>query len=127
MPDAYPLLDRLGALLLEGGWAVEIIGHTDNRSAKEKGFQSNWELSVLMATSVLKYWVLNCGLNAQKITAYGCGGSRPIASNETRESRAKNRRIELVIEDAIPDYVKRIYERKSRGIFSYKKFDFRIF
>jgi hypothetical protein len=48
-------------------------------------------------------------------------------SNDTQKSRAHNRRVEIVLHFNAPPYIKRIYQKASKGIFVYKKFDFKVF
>jgi len=122
-----PFLNRLGSFINRADYAVEIIGHTDGGSSQEKGYKSNWEQSALMAMEVLKYFVSNSQIAAERLTAYGYGGNRPVASNDTVHSRAGNRRVEIVLKYRAPDYVKRIFKKKSSSYFTYKKFDFKIF
>lgn len=125
--SSYPLLNKLCTFIRRGDYPLEIVGHTDNRPAKEKGYTSNWELSVLMAIQVLKYFVEEGGVLPERLTAYGCNSCKPIMSNDTRQSRAQNRRVDIVLRFNAPEYIKRIYRRKPAGIFTYKKFDFRVF
>jgi chemotaxis protein MotB len=60
-------------------------------------FPSNWELSAVRATTVLRYLVRG-GINPERLTATGYGDALPIASNNSLEGRAENRRIEFVLE-----------------------------
>lgn len=122
-----PFLNKLGSFINRADYAVEIIGHTDTGSSQEKGYRSNWVLSALMALEVLKYFVSNSQIAAERLTAYGYGGRRPVASNETVHSRAGNRRVEIVLKYRAPAHVKRIFKKKSSSYFTYKKFDFKIF
>jgi flagellar motor protein MotB len=126
-PAIAPFLNKLGDLVNEKDYPVEIIGHTDVGAAQDKGYKSNWELSTLMAVRVLKYLVSKSKIAPERLTAYGYGDSRPIASNDTVHSRAQNRRVEIVLKYSAPDYVKRIFKKRSPGFFTYKKFDFKIF
>jgi chemotaxis protein MotB len=123
--SAFPLLIKLCDIVRKGDYPVKIVGHTDSRPAENKGFRSNWELSSLMAIQVLKYLVTNGGIDAKRLSAYGRGSTRPVASNDTRESRAQNRRVEVILDFKAPLYVKRIF--KKRGTFTYKNFDFKLF
>ncbi|UCG99978.1 MAG: OmpA family protein [Deltaproteobacteria bacterium] len=125
--SSYPLLDKLSELIKKGDYPVEIVGHTDNRPAKEKGYKSNWELSTLMAIQALRYFVEKGKVPDERLTAYGSGSYRPIASNDTRQSRAQNRRVDMILHYEMPAYVKRIYRKKPRGVFTYKRFDFKVF
>ena len=71
---------------------IEIIGHTDNVGTHEH----NITLSQNRANEVAKY-LINKGINKNRITCIGLGETLPIASNDTEEGRAKNRRTELKI------------------------------
>lgn len=74
-----------------------IEGHTDDSPISTVRFPSNWELSAARAVSVLKIF-LQQGISAEKLSAAGRGEFLPIATNETLEGRALNRRVVLVIE-----------------------------
>jgi hypothetical protein len=80
-----------------------------------------------MALKVLKYFVSDCGVLPGRLTAYGNGSNHPIVSNDTRKSRARNKRVEICLKYNPPAYIKRIFEKKPHGFFTYKKFDFKIF
>ena len=60
-------------------------------------FPSNWELSAVRATTVLKYLVSK-GVAPQRLTATGYGQVMPLMPNTTEENRAQNRRVEFVLE-----------------------------
>ncbi len=77
---------------------VTIEGHTDNVPIKTARFQDNWDLSVLRATEVVRILVWSGEVDPTRLKAAGRGQYQPIASNETRESRAKNRRTEIILE-----------------------------
>jgi len=70
-----------------------IEGHTDSTGSDEV----NDHLSQQRAESVRDYLVANKTLQAEKIVSIGYGSKRPLASNETEEGRAINRRIDVVI------------------------------
>ena len=126
-PAIRPLLDRLGQIINKGSFPVEIAGYTDNVIHPEKMHKSNWELSSIMALKVLKYLVTQCGVLPNRLTAYGCGSNHPVASNESIQSRAQNRRVEIDLKYKAPAYIKRIFRKNPAGFFTYKKFDFKIF
>jgi len=122
-----PLLDKLGQVINKGIFPVEIAGYTDNINRPEKGYKSNWEMSSIMALKVLKYFESQCGVLPNRLTAYGCGSNNPITSNESIQSRAQNRRIEIELKYKAPAYIRRIFKKNPAGFFTYKKFDFKIF
>jgi chemotaxis protein MotB len=81
------------------GQQVVVEGFTDNvpiGPALRERFPSNWELSTARATDVLRYLAAK-GVPSNMLSAQGFGDSRPVASNDTAEGRAKNRRVEIVI------------------------------
>ena len=73
--------------------AITIEGYTDSHGSDQK----NMELSKERADAVSQYLMANMGLDASRISATGYGESRPIATNETKDGRAKNRRIDVII------------------------------
>ncbi|MFA6378386.1 MAG: flagellar motor protein MotB [Candidatus Omnitrophota bacterium] len=76
---------------------VGIEGHTDNVPIKHSGWKSNWELSSARSMSVLHYLIDNQGIEPTRLSATGYGEFNPVASNDTKEGRQKNRRVEIVI------------------------------
>ena len=77
---------------------VDIQGHTDDRPISTPKFASNWELSAIRATTVLRYLIEN-GIFGERLTATGFADLRPVASNYTPEGRRKNRRVEFVLKE----------------------------
>ncbi len=76
---------------------IMIEGHTDNIPIKSSQYDSNWELSFHRAYSVLKILINRLNHTPDTLSATGYGEYRPIASNDTSEGRARNRRIEVNI------------------------------
>ncbi len=76
---------------------VRIEGHTDDRDIQSAVYPSNWELSTARATSVVRYFIENYDISADKLSALGYSEFRPIKPNNTIENRAKNRRVDIVI------------------------------
>jgi len=78
---------------------IVVEGFTDNvpiGPALKQRFPSNWELSTARATDVVRYLAAK-GVPQNLLAAEGFGDTRPVASNDTPEGRAKNRRVEIVI------------------------------
>lgn len=76
---------------------IIISGHTDNVPIHNAQFASNWELSVMRAVNFMKVLLENPKLDPRRFSAKGYGEFKPIASNDTPEGRAKNRRVEILI------------------------------
>jgi OOP family OmpA-OmpF porin len=92
-PDSAGLLDRLTETAMRCPAAnIEIVGHTD--ADGDEGF--NQELSEKRAQAVADYLV-RAGLPAERFRATGHGGTQPLASNDTDDGKAQNRRIEFVV------------------------------
>ena len=72
------------------GRVFEIAGHTDSTGPEAY----NLRLSVRRARAV-KEFLVKCGIEAQRLIPKGYGEDRPLASNETKEGRRKNRRVEV--------------------------------
>ncbi len=103
--EAYSALGKVAQVLKENvpNLKVGIEGHTDDQPIKYSGWKSNWELSAARALSVLHYLVDENGILPQRLSASAYGEYRPVASNDTKEGRQLNRRVEVVI---LPDVTK---------------------
>jgi len=101
--EAYPLMDKVAGILTDNmsQFNVGIEGYTDNQPIRHSGWESNWELSTARALSVLHYLVNEKGLSPERLSAIGFGEYRPVASNDAREGRQQNRRVEIVIQPKI--------------------------
>jgi chemotaxis protein MotB len=77
-------------------------GHTDNVPIKNAKFPSNWELSTARAVEVTKLLIAG-GMKPQVLGAAGYAEADPVASNDTPEGKAQNRRIEIVLEPNLSD------------------------
>jgi len=84
---------------------VAIEGHTDSDPIKHSGWKSNWELSSARALSVLHYFVDEGSVDPSRLSAVAYGEYQPVASNDTKEGKQKNRRVEIVI---LPSHVEKV-------------------
>jgi outer membrane protein OmpA-like peptidoglycan-associated protein len=69
-----------------------VVGHTDNQGKPDY----NLDLSRRRAAAVVRELTLKYGIAADRLSSFGCGFYSPVASNETEDGKAKNRRVELV-------------------------------
>jgi len=94
--EGLRLLEELARRLADSDYPISVEGHTDNIPIRTLRFPSNWELSVARATSVLRY-LASQGIDEKRLRAVGHADTRPVASNDTPEGRAANRRVDLVV------------------------------
>jgi chemotaxis protein MotB len=99
--DGRKVLDKVGGVLnTVKDKNIRIEGHTDNKPITGdllSKYPSNWELSTARATAVARYLQDKDKVDPSRLVAAGYGEFRPVASNDTVESRALNRRIEIVL------------------------------
>lgn len=92
---------KLAGFLAENDYFVSVIGHTDNQKVSPKlakKYPSNWHLAGARAAGAAKYLVSK-GVDPTQLVASSRGQYAPVASNKTREGRAQNRRIQIILRD----------------------------
>jgi len=109
-PGSLTVLRAVADKLRNEPFNLEITGHTDLLPISNSVFASNWELSAVRATSVVRLLAEN-GIAPERMLAIGREASKPIAPNNTPEGRSRNRRVELMILSGLPDTVEEIQVR----------------
>lgn len=98
-PEAFPLLENVGALL--SGLPetfFEIRGHTDNTSlSSDVLYRDNHDLSGKRADAVARFMNQNAEIPLNQFEIIACGSGQPIATNTTEEGRSANRRVEIYV------------------------------
>jgi outer membrane protein OmpA-like peptidoglycan-associated protein len=89
--ESFPVLEILVGLLRKSQMVIEVRGHTDNEGDEKK----NKQLSEDRAKAVVDY-LLSKKINKNRLFYKGFGSLKPLASNDTKEGRQKNRRVEFV-------------------------------
>lgn len=99
------IADELSQLLVfDPPRNIVITGHTDNVPINTNEFESNWDLSVMRAVNFMKEVVAgNEELDSKYFSVKGFGEYNPIASNDTEEGRAKNRRVEVLVQPRVTE------------------------
>ena len=91
------VLRLLTDLLTDDVKSVVVEGHTDDRPIDTERFPSNWELSTARAAASVRFLQENTSeYDPSRFTAVGYGSNHPVATNETRDGRAQNRRVEIL-------------------------------
>jgi chemotaxis protein MotB len=92
----------IASVLAASDFPITVEGHTDNIPIATPQFPSNWELSAMRATTVLRLFN-DGGVGAERLTAIGYGETRPVETNTTVEGRARNRRVSILIDSNRPE------------------------
>ena len=96
-PDALPAIERVAASIIKIPNPVRLEGHTDSRPISTPRFHNNWELSGRRSMALLEILSTRFEVPAGRLSIAGYADYAPIASNETEEGRARNRRVDIVI------------------------------
>jgi chemotaxis protein MotB len=100
--DSAQALRALGVVLKNDTHALQVEGHTDDTKIANALFPSNWELSAVRASSVVRLFV-DSGVAPARLTAVGRAANMPVSANDTPEGKARNRRVTVTILSALPD------------------------
>jgi chemotaxis protein MotB len=96
-PETLPTLRQIAIALGSTPYDLRIEGHTDNIPIHTAEFDSNWELSSTRATRIARIFLDLRTISPDRISAAGYAEFHPVASNDTAEGRAHNRRVDLVV------------------------------
>lgn len=94
-PASLPVLAAIAAALPKRPMRVE--GHTDNVPIHTQQFATNWELSSARATAIARYLLDHHAADPTELAATGYAEFHPVASNDTEEGRARNRRVDIIL------------------------------
>jgi chemotaxis protein MotB len=95
--EAKKSLAAIAQLLVKTPYAINVIGHTDDRPIATHIYPSNWELSTARASAVARYLINEMNIPASQFYITGHAAFRPVRSNDSPRNQAKNRRVEIVI------------------------------
>ncbi|MDY7537994.1 flagellar motor protein MotD [Undibacterium sp. RTI2.1] len=100
--DSNQALTAIASVLKLDSHAIQVEGYTDNLPIKNTNFPSNWELSAVRASTVVRLFTEN-GVDENRMTAVGQGPKMPVGSNDTIDGRARNRRVTVTILAILPE------------------------
>ncbi|MFZ2051679.1 MAG: flagellar motor protein MotB [Solirubrobacteraceae bacterium] len=102
-PAASPLLEKISSLInIDRVHPIAVEGNTDNVPIHTGEFPSNWELSTARASTVVNF-LIGQGVTPSRLSAIGYAEQHPIASNASAVGRARNRRVEIVLQRLYSD------------------------
>jgi len=112
---AKEILGKVAAIVKDKpNFECMVEGHTDNVPIKNPVLQDNWDLSVKRATSIIRVLQNDFGIEPQRLVASGRGEYIPLASNDTAEGRATNRRTRILVLPKIDQFYDMI-EKEMKG------------
>jgi chemotaxis protein MotB len=100
-PDYYPILGIIRETIAKREGAVNVEGHTDDISISTSQFRSNWDLSALRAVTVAQELFIDNVLDSRRFSVTGFADTQPLVPNNSAQNRDRNRRVEIVIRQAI--------------------------
>jgi chemotaxis protein MotB len=98
-PEAIKFLKNFAETIKKTKYNIRIEGHTDSFPIHSPEFATNWELSAIRATNIARFLIEETGLESERFTVVGHSLYRPVAPNSNSENKAKNRRVEIFIEN----------------------------
>ena len=99
-----PVLLKVVDELVKCSGSILVMGHTDDRPIDSGRFRSNWDLSAARAVSVVHQLVLDGRLDVRRVSAVGLAETQPLVPNISDQNRAKNRRVEILVENAVCEF-----------------------
>jgi chemotaxis protein MotB len=96
-PEAEETLRAFARITRASQIPVSVEGHTDNLPPRTEGVGDNWDISVERALAVVRF-LASEGVSLTLLSAYGYGGQKPMVANNSPANRARNNRVELVLD-----------------------------
>jgi chemotaxis protein MotB len=99
---AQESLKKIAGVIRHTPYMINVVGHTDNIPMRSSRFDSNWELSVARASTVTRFLIDQTEMDPNQFVVSGYASYRPLFPNTTAENRARNRRVEIIISQRLP-------------------------
>jgi chemotaxis protein MotB len=113
-PGAKHSLRRIGNILRQTPYVVNVVGHTDDVPIHSETFPSNWELSTIRACQVARFLIEETGLPGRRFYVSGHAYHEPVFANNSAGNRSANRRVEIIITKEKPNAQPGIGENNGR-------------
>jgi len=118
------ILDAIAAIVADSQAGIAVEGHTNHLPPQTAGAGDNWDISSRRALAVLDHLVESGGLAPERLTAFGYAGTKPLYSTRTPEGRARNNRVDLVIDISQIRSRELDKMREKARAFNFQGFDF---
>jgi chemotaxis protein MotB len=96
-PQTLPTLQIIAAEVGKHPNPIRLEGHTDSKPIRTPRFRSNWDLSAARGIAMLDLFADRFGISRNRMAIAGFADTAPVASNDTEEGRARNRRVDIVV------------------------------
>lgn len=103
-PQFRPIIREVGELLKNVPGEITVSGYTDDMQISSELYSSNWDLSIQRALAVTNQLLLVPGLDRNRLVVRGFADTHPLVPNTSALNRAKNRRVEIAINQGKPKY-----------------------
>lgn len=123
-PEAAETLLTFARIMAGSTVPIAIEGHTANLPPQTSEAGDNWDVSARRALAVLNFLAEEGGLDYSRLTAFGYAGGKPWRSNATPEGRARNRRVDLVLDFSRIDSRELEEMREEATTYNFQGFDF---
>ncbi|MFL0803774.1 MAG: flagellar motor protein MotB [Agarilytica sp.] len=100
-PSYIDVMREVKAVLMQKTGKIEVQGHTDDIPIRSSRFRSNWELSSSRAVSVAMELMKGGDIKQRRFEVAGFSDTVPLAPNDSRENRARNRRVEILVKQGL--------------------------
>jgi chemotaxis protein MotB len=128
LPTMKPLLAEVAGIVKGSDYPIIIEGHTDDQPPKTEAYRDNWVISALRATAVVRFLIEEGQIDPARLSAYGYAGNKPVVPNYSPKDRARNNRIDLIIDSSSRRQADEYSDRHRRlKFFDFKGFNFRLF
>lgn len=97
-PDFFAVISKITDVIANTPGKIIVAGHTDDVPISTKRFRSNWELSSARAVTVVHAMLSNAAIDERRFLIEGFADAQPLVPNDSKEHRALNRRVELIIQ-----------------------------
>jgi chemotaxis protein MotB len=96
-PQALPVIENIAVELRRIPNPIRLEGHTDSTPIHNSRFRSNWELSAARGIAMLELFATRFQIPRERMAIAGYADTAPVASNDTEQGRARNRRVDIVV------------------------------
>lgn len=104
--DYFDVMDEIRGVLMQKPGKIQVQGHTDDIPIRRsKRYRSNWELSTSRAVSVAEELMKGGDINRRRFEVAGMADTQPLVDNTSRENRARNRRVEIVVRQGLGEEI----------------------